>query len=115
MFSSASESEETQENFKIGKNVLFESRDTFDSSNYIVLFESIFTVPAMSNAFYHFLKKEQSDQNWEFLNDIKVLESQLIQKMEAADIITIVKEIVNKYFQTEDSEKLLNLPGKIKI
>jgi hypothetical protein len=39
----------------------------------------------------------------------------LIQKMEAADIIRIVKEIVNKYFQTEDSEKLLNLPGKIKI
>jgi hypothetical protein len=81
----------------------------FDKTKFVVNFDSVLTNKKMGAAFYKFLQTEHNSEGYEFIADVKLLESSKDEKQQ----IEKSKQIFNSYIII-NSDKEINISGELR-
>jgi hypothetical protein len=81
----------------------------FDKTKYVVIFESVLTNKKMGAAFYKFLQSELNSEGYDFMVEIKNLETLKDEKQQ----ILKSKQIFET-FLTSNSSKEINISGELR-
>jgi hypothetical protein len=80
-------------------------KQSFDVSDYVIQFKSIFSVPEISLAWISFLKQEFNDENWQFIQQLQELEK-ITKKKDHFKIFKLVESIIAQFISEKSPKEI---------